>query len=127
MYDGWHFTADEEGCTSLIILCSILSIATEPAHRTISVTDPQEVGADRIFGGHDLRLEVPSRLRLGNDLDGTGFIGLSDDVFAMLLRPEDISNLSQAVKDVSADRADFGVGLGTSGTIVNFWWWPKKR
>ncbi|MCM8729673.1 hypothetical protein ACFO8O_01635 [Hephaestia sp. GCM10023244] len=126
-YDGWHFTADQDGCASLIGLFDILSSATEPAYRTLSVTDPREVGADHIFGDHDLRLDVPAKLRLGNDLDGTGTIGLSVDVFAMPLRPEDISNLSEAVKDVSSDHADFGVGFGRSGTIVNFWWWPKKR
>ena len=127
MYDGWHFTADAEGCASLIELCSIISSAMEPAHRTISVTDPQEVGADQIFGDHGLRLDVPVKLRLGNDLDGTGSIGLSADVFAMPLRPEDISNLSVAVRDVSAGRADFGVSFGTSDTIFRFWWWPKNR
>lgn len=127
MYGGWHFTADAKGCASLIELCSILSTATEPAHRTISVTDPREVGADNIFGGHELRLEVPTKLRLGNDLEGTGSIGLSTEFFDMPLRPEDISSLSEAVTDVSADRADFGVSFGTNGTIFKFWWWPKNR
>lgn len=127
MYDDWHFTADAMGCASLIELCSILSSATEPAHRTIRVTDPRVVGADNIFGGHDLRLEVPAKLRLGNDLEGTGSIGLSAEIFAMPLRPEDISNLSEAVRDVSANRADFGVSFGASDTIFRFWWWPKNR
>ncbi|MBY0520467.1 MAG: hypothetical protein K2P79_08590 [Sphingomonas sp.] len=127
MYDGWHFTADEDGCSSLIRLLDALASATEPAHRTLSVTDPQEVGADHIFGDHDLRLDVPAKLRLGNDLDRTGSIGLSADVFAMPLRPEDISNLSEAVKDVAANHADFGVGFGRSDIIFRFWWWPKKR
>ncbi|MBY0583091.1 MAG: hypothetical protein K2P68_09280 [Sphingomonas sp.] len=127
MYGGWHFTADGIGCASLIKLLNILSSETEPAHRTISVFDPQEVGADRIFGDHDLRLDVPAKLRLGNDLDGTGSIGFAADVFAMPLRPEDISHLLEAVKDISADHADFGVGFGKSDTIVRFWWWPKKR
>ncbi|RYG95538.1 MAG: hypothetical protein EON58_13945 [Alphaproteobacteria bacterium] len=127
MYDGWHFTADKEGCACLIGLLDILSRATEPAHRTLSVTDPQKVGADHIFGDHDLRLDVPAKLRLGNDLDGTRSIGLSVDVLVMPLRAEDISNLSEAVTDVSADHADFGMGFGKSDTIVRFWWWPKGR
>lgn len=127
MHDGWHFSADEEACVCLIKLLDILCGATEPAYRTLSVTHPQKVGADRIFGDHDLQLEVPAKLRLGNDLDGTGSIGLSNDVFVMPLRPVDISNLSEAVRDVSVDHADFGLSFGTSDTLVRFWWWPKKR
>lgn len=127
MYEGWHFTADPKGCASLIELCSILSRATAPAHRTISVTDPREVGADNIFGGHNLRLDVPAKIRLANDLEEAGSIGLSAGFFDMPLGAEDILNLSEAMRDVSADRADFGVSFGASSTIFKFWWWPKNR
>lgn len=127
MYDGWHFAADRKGCDSLIKLLDILSGETEPAHRTIYVTNPQGVGADRIFGHHDLKLDVPPKVRIGNDVEGTGGIGLSSDGCAIALRPEDIASLSAAVRDVSANRADFGIGFGTSETIVRFWWWPKQR
>lgn len=127
MYGGWHFTADEAGCASLIRLCNILEGATEPAHRTVSVTDAQEVGADRIFGDHNLRLDVPAKIRLGNDLEGTRSIGLEADVFALPLSREDISSFAKAVRDLAADHADFGVGFGKNHTIVNFWWWPRQR
>jgi hypothetical protein len=126
MYAGWHFAADKNACASLLRLCDILSKSTEPSHRTLTVTDPVAVGVDRIFGEHDLRLEVPAKLRLSNDLDGTGLISLSAGVFGLPLRPEDLSRFSEAVQDISVDHADFGVGLGASNTIVKFWWWPKK-
>jgi hypothetical protein len=127
MYVGWHFSADKGGCASLLRLLNILSSATSPAHRTLTVSDPRTVGADRIFGEHDLLLDVPAKLRLGNDLDHNGAIGLSADVFAMPLRSEDFVSLSRAVRDVSVDHADFGVGFGRSDTILNFWWWPNGR
>lgn len=127
MYRGWHFTADQEGCASLIELFSILSKATSPAHRTISLTDPQAVEADRIFGNHDFRLDVPAKLRLANDLDESGSIGLAADAFIMPLRSEDLINFSDAVRDISVDDADFGMSFGNKDTIINFWWWPKKH
>ena len=45
----------------------------------------------------------------------------------MPLRLEDISSLSEAVKDVLAYSADFGVSFGTNNTIFKFRWWPKDR
>ncbi len=127
MYDGWHFAADSEGFDSLIKLFEILSSATRPVHRTLSVTDPRTVGADRIFGEHTLRLTVPAKVRVAKHLDGAGFIGLADDVLEMALSTEDLVSFSEAVRDVSAGQADFGVGFGRSDTIINFWWWPKER
>jgi hypothetical protein len=125
MYDGWHFTADPAGCASLIRLVELLLAACGPAHRTLPVTNPQTVGADRIFGAHALTIEVPAKLRLGNDLDASGSIGLANDAFVMPLGPQDLSNFSQAMRDISAGYADFGVGFGSSATIINFWWWSK--
>jgi hypothetical protein len=125
MYASWHFSADKEGCASLLMLLDIFANEAIAAHRTLAVTDPRAVGADRIFGDHDLRLEVPAKFRLSNDLDETGSIGLSEDVFTMPLRPDDIASLSEAVRDISADHADFGLGFGRSDTIITFWWWPK--
>lgn len=127
MYDGWHITADTEGCASLLKLFDILSSATRPVYRTLPVTDPRTVGADRIFGEHTLRLTVPAKLRLANRIDGAGTIGLADDIFEMALSPEDIVSFSDAVKDVSTGQADFGVGFGGDNTIVRFWWWPKEH
>jgi hypothetical protein len=126
MYAGWHFAADKEACASLLSLCDILSSEANPAHRTLTVTDPATVGVDRIFGQHDLRLDIPAKMRLGNDLDVDGSIGLVGDVFVLPLRPEDIPSFSEAIRDLSADHADFGVGFGSGNTIVRFWWWPKR-
>jgi hypothetical protein len=110
MYAGWHFAADKNACASLLRLCDILSKSTEPSYRTLTVTDPVAVGVDRIFGDHDLRLDVPEKLRLSNDLDGAGSVGLSAGVFCLPLRPEDASHFSEAVKDISADHADLARG-----------------
>jgi hypothetical protein len=127
MYDGWHVAADKEGCANLLGLLDILSVANGPARRTIAVTDPREVGADRIFGDHDLSLDVPAKLRLANDFDGSSAIGLAADAFVMPLQAEDITSLADAIRDLAADHADFGVGFGRSMFIINFWWWPKGR
>ncbi|EQB31675.1 hypothetical protein M529_13685 [Sphingobium ummariense RL-3] len=83
--------------------------------------------ADRIFGNHDFRLDVPAKLRLANDLDESGSIGLAADAFVMPLRSEDITNFLDAVREISVDHADFGVSFGNNDTIIKFWWWPKKR
>jgi len=85
------------------------------------------VEADRIFGNHEFRLDVPAKLRLANDLDRCGSIELAADACVMPLRLEDITNFSDAVRDISVDHADFGVSFGSNDTIIKFWWWPKKR
>ncbi|MEL7790145.1 hypothetical protein AAG610_13435 [Citromicrobium bathyomarinum] len=108
-------------------MLGIMSQLKSPAHRTLTVTDPRNVRAGRIFGDHDLKLDVPAKLRLGNAIGQSAGIRFSSDVFSMMLGKADIASLSGAVIDVSLNRADFGLSFGEDATIINFWWWPEQR
>ena len=127
MYGGWHFSADAEGCASLLRLIELLSAEVFSAHRTLVITDPQPVGADRIFGKHEFQLEVPKKLRLCcTQSADEGAVHFLDDILVIPLKPQDIPLLSEPVGDVARDHADFGVGFGKDQTVVRFWWWPKR-
>ena len=126
MYRSWHFAADRDGCSSLVQLLALLSDEVPPVHRTLTVVDPRTVGADRIFGPHDLKLDVPTKLRLCTLRDPqTASIDLNGDVGTLSLSASDLMHFTRAVTDVSQATADFGVGFGQD--IMTFWWCPKGR
>lgn len=128
MYSGWHFSADTEGCASVLVLCDLLSRETGAAYRTLTLTDPRTVSVDHIFGEHGYRVNAPAKLRLCNHLsESWGTVDAAREVFIMGLSAQELSDFSQAVKDLSLDHTDFGVGFGQDDTILNFWRWPKNR
>jgi len=128
MYADWHFTADSEGCDSLVELIELLVGKPAPAYRTLVIADPRDVGADRIFGEHNYRVDVPPKLRIGNStsVDAPTDIRLLDDVFTISLSSDDLLCFLQAVRDVASDQADFSIRFGRD-TRISFWWWPKAK
>lgn len=132
LYDSWHFTADAEGCDSLVELLELMSQAEYSQHRTLTLTDPQPVGADQIFGPHEMKVWHPEKLRLSFDPTMSTAPGLVevDGRIEFALSPAEIQDLREAIADVRKGDADFGVGFGdkqeNSMHIVRFWWWPRK-
>lgn len=127
-YDGWHFSADRAGCQSLLDLLALLAETTEPAHRTLSLTDPASVGSDQIFWAHDEQVVPARKLRLQWPRDEAGsLLHPVDDVLTMSLTKESLADFADAVADVRNDKADFGVGFGNPPQIINFWHWPAGR
>lgn len=109
----------------MVELIELLLVSkTASAYRTLAVTDPRDAGADRIFGEHKYRVDVPQKLRIGNgnSLD----IRLLDDVFIMSLSSDDLLCFLQAVRDVASDQADFSIVFG-SDVRISFWWWPNAK
>jgi len=132
MYADWHFSADSSACESLLALIALLTEEQGAVHRTLTLIDPQTVGADRIFGKHDLRIESPAKLRLGNAVssNGTSVASFADDAFLLMLDFKDLAGLAEAVRDLAAEKADFAIRFGQNnrspGTRISFWWWPKS-
>lgn len=132
MYAAWHCTADKAGCDDMASLADLLSNDQSPAHRTISLIDPTTVGADRIFGTHDLRVEHPEKLRLQNcpDDESAATLSWADGGVTMTLGRPWLAELARAMRDVASGDADFAVQFGAKGSAaaprISFWWWPTS-
>ncbi|PSJ36513.1 hypothetical protein C7I55_25925 [Sphingomonas deserti] len=131
MYAGWHCTADQRGCNDMAGLADLLADDQWPAHRTISLIDPVTVGADRIFGAHDLRVEQFEKLRLQNcpDDESASTLSWADGGITLTLGRPWLAELARALRDVASGDADFAVRFGEKGSAaaprISFWWWPK--
>ncbi len=125
MYSGWHFTADPDGCDSLLQLLDGFVSPDTAHHRTLSVIDPRSIGVDRIFGEHELKVRHPAKLRLAFDPVVTASQLFEEaDRVSLVLGAEGLPAFREAVVDLRADQADFTIGLaGKEG--LSFWWWPK--
>ena len=134
MYAGWHFTADSDGCAALMELFERMAALKQRGHRTMPVSDPVVVGADRIFGAHALSVRRPATVRIAFDPDGADtdpHVEIQDDRFVLTTGPNSIERIRDAVADVARGHADFGIGLcgpaGIGMDTMQFWWWPKAR
>ena len=134
MYSGWHFSADEAGCDSLLELISLLSESTDSAHRTLDVTDPAEVGADRVVGRHGLKFVTPAKLRIAyypQGLTGQSALAEMDDRLAIALDHDGLNKMRGALEDVRRGIADFSVEFDSHARDpmmrMSFWWWPNPN
>lgn len=132
-YADWHFSADIAGCNSLLHLLKILGAEPATIYRTITLTDPLTVGADRIFGDHGYRIDCPTKLRLVNcphDPDFTE-ITYGEGIFVMILGQQSLSMFETALRDLEIGSADFAFGFGdkksTNSARISFWWWPTAH
>lgn len=132
--EGWHFTADREGCDSLCELISILLTTNHPCHRTLDLSDPAEVGTDRVAGRLGQKAIAAARLRLAfepNGSPGHAEFEECDDRVIMTLGSGSLASLRPAIEDVRRGTGDFSISLGDHGNCEGetlwFWWWPKRR
>lgn len=127
MYSGWHVAADVEGCDSVLALLDAFASDGLATHRTLSVTDPLSVGVDRIFGEHDLKVRHPAKLRLAFDptlSSANPALYEALDRVTLTMGPKGLEAVREAVTDLRAGEADFGMGLADDDSL-SFWWWPK--
>ena len=133
MYSGWHFAGDPEGCLSLSELMSILLDSDYPAHRTLMLTDPRSVGADRIFGEHELRVVSQRKLRFRFDPEAqheeSGFKE-SADCLELALGQTWLRDWQAVLPEIARGEADFSLWFDARSRDkmkrVSFWWWPEK-
>ncbi|MES2835780.1 MAG: hypothetical protein V4707_13840 [Pseudomonadota bacterium] len=125
MYSGWHFSADAEGCDSLLELLDGLATAGTANHRTLAVVHPGSVGVDRIFGDHALKVHHPAKLRLAFDsaTPEADLVETSDRV-TLTMGADGLKAFREAISDLRAGEADFGISLADDDSL-SFWWWPK--
>jgi hypothetical protein len=127
IYAGWHFSADAQGCDSLLDLLARMRSASGPAHRTVMLSDPRRWQADQIFGEHALKVRFPAKLRLEFDPAGSRPDPMTteiDDRLVLGLGPGALEDFSGYVAEVRDGGGDFGIGLdpGSDMKTMMLWW-----
>ena len=126
-WDGWHFAADDEGCSSLLSLFDLMEHAQYPSRVTLALTrPPSEV------------LNVPSReVHLARPA-ATWTLNfnrqwvpdlweLSADPPAVSLRfgASALPDLRKGVGDSLKGSGDYAIGGAKSSEYIWIWWWVR--
>lgn len=134
MYSGWHFAASPEGCESLRELISLLLASEDATHRSLTLTDPRSVGADRIFGEHELKVRYPQKLRMRFDpaaLHDESAFHENDDRLDLFLGETWLRSWQSVLPELANGQADvslwFDARTKDEMKRISFWWWPQKR
>ena len=122
-FPGWHFSADDAGCASMLALLDALFLDPEGTTRTLQLTAPS---AEVLSVPNNRRapVEGPASLRLSHSVDpevlrwtenGGRLVLEIGQARAPLLR--------KGVADVAAGDGDYCIA--TVPLPLWFWWWPR--
>jgi len=123
-FNGWHFTADEEGCRSLLALLDQLEVANEPAsYRTLQVTKATPAIL-AVPNNGSARALSPARWRLRHAPASEEWRWAEDgDTLELTVGLQGVQKLRASVSAVLRHEGDFSVGPG--GGQLWFWWWRR--
>lgn len=134
LYSGWHFAADPEGCESLRELFLLFLESAYPVHRSLRLTDPRSVRADRIFSEHELQVCFPHKLRIRFDPeapDDESTFHENDERLDVFLGREWLREWQSALPEVARGNADFSLWFEVPSKDpmkrISFWWWPQNH
>lgn len=120
---GWHFTAEDDACDSLIELVEAMRGVAQIRRRTITITRPtQPIWEIPNFG--EPRKEALGPLTLSYDPSFPD-LRLTEEVDRLLLRVGDerIDDLLTGLKDVRRGEGDYGFGPSEKNTAPPLWFW----
>ena len=124
-YPGWHFTADDAGCASMLALLDALFLDPAGSTRTLQLTAPS---AEVLSVPNNRRAPVkgPASLKLSHVVDPEVLRWIQDgDRLVLEIGQQRAPMLRKGVADVAAGNGDYCIA--TAPLPLWFWWWPKKR
>lgn len=123
-YAGWHLSADDAGCRSLLDLLAVLSTSPAGAYRTINLTEP----STRLLGVVNCSsslIDPPPKLRISYSAMYEDWSLVAEQGHAALRVGETWRLASiAAIEAMSRGEGDFIIGPRHPDQRVWFWWWP---
>jgi hypothetical protein len=123
-YQGWHLSADDAGCRSLLDLAAVLSTSPTGACRTISVTQPSQRLLAVVNCNSPAMDSIP-KLRISHSAmhEDWSLVAEREHV-ALTLGETWRLRLLDAVEAMSRGEGDFLFGPRHPDQRIWFWWWP---
>jgi hypothetical protein len=123
-HSGWHFTAEDNACESLVKLLETMRLATFDKRRTIILTKP----SPPIWGVPNFgkpRIEALGPLTISYEKSFADLMLVEDDERLLLRVGDDrVDELLAGLKDVRKGEGDYAIWSIEKGTSTKIWlWW----
>ena len=120
-HSGWHMTADEVGCQSLLDLLDIMRDAQYAAKRTVQLTRP---GERELTSGCSARPRPATRLELSHSKPKMApahwCLAVEGARVTLELGAERLEELREGIQGIPSGNGDYCIG--DDGQELWFWW-----
>lgn len=122
-YPGWHLSADDAGCISLIALLDAFSADGVACSRTISIARPTPEILD-VPNNRSAAYVAPAKLLLSfSDTPSQWSFPDSLDPAELTIGADWLPKLRQAIAGIPRGEGDYSTGLSKGGSLrLTFWW-----
>jgi len=122
--DGWHFTAEDAACDSLIELIEAMRASQNPCRRTVALSQPSSV----IWGVPNFReprKETLGPLVVSYDPKFPDLLVREEaDKLLLCVGNERASDLLMGLKDIRRGEGDYALSPNKNGEAHALWlWW----
>jgi hypothetical protein len=124
-FPGWHLTADDAGCESLIALLDSFAAEGTPTSRAVGITPPSkaQLGVPNNRAGL-AAWRSPHKLRLAfSDYAAQWSFPLGQDPAVLTIGSDWLAPLREGISGIPHGRGDYSIGYpGKSSPGLWFWW-----
>jgi hypothetical protein len=122
-YPGWHLSADDAGCASLIALLDAFAADGNAGTRTLSVTRPtSEILA--VPNNRSASCVAPDKLLLSfSDVASQWSFPDSLDPAELTIGADWLPKLRKAIAGIPHGEGDFSIGLSKGDSLALTFWW----
>ncbi len=122
-YPGWHFSADDAGCASMLALLDVLFLDPAGTTRTLQLTAPSEEVLS-VPNNRGASVEGPVSLRVSHAVDPEALSWSQEgDRLVLEIGQQRAPMLRKGIADVAAGYGDYSIA--TIPLPLWFWWWPR--
>lgn len=122
-YPGWHLSADDTGCASLIALLDAFSTDGIAGNRTVSITSPTpEILA--VPNNWSASFVAPDKLLISvSDTPSQWSFPESLDPAELTIGADWLPKLRLAIAGIPRGEGDYSIGVSNAGSLrLTFWW-----
>jgi hypothetical protein len=124
-FRGWHLSADDAGCRSLLSLVDALVAAPPGTMRTVRLTAPSTQLLS-VPNNRGSSVDAPTRLRLlSAGANDAWRWDLEDARLTLELGANHAFALKRGLLDIAAGNGDYNMAPNNNADPLWFWWWAR--
>jgi hypothetical protein len=129
---GWHMTADDPGCESVLDLLARMKTAQWPSQQSLAIEKPTQAVL-AVPNYRDETWSAPQRWKLkfskGQVADDFWSLAQADSEVTLILGASKLAELSDGIQAVRGGEGDYAIGPDDQETgaesSLSFWWMLK--
>ena len=129
-FPGWHFTADNDGCTAMLELCALMQQAEYPARKTLQLSNPpddvvQVVNpGSRWFSASSIEIRYPKD-RVAADAWEMKSV---DNKVRLIVGPRKLEELEDSIRELMEEGVgDYAICPENDSPDMELWFWKYRK